>query len=57
MEHPTHVTDSDSNELVTRTVALPDGSTGGIACTPARSAELSDDEVAAMVLRQWPTDE
>lgn len=57
MEHPTGVTDLEGSELVTRTVVLPDGSTGGIACTPSKSAELSDKEVVAMVLRQLPNDD
>ncbi|MFE0794809.1 hypothetical protein [Streptomyces mutabilis] len=57
MDHPAGITDLDGRELVTREVVLPDGSSGGIACTPAQSAKLSDDEVVEMVLRQWPNSE
>ncbi|MFH9574160.1 hypothetical protein ACH4MG_26930 [Streptomyces sp. NPDC017454] len=57
MDHPTRITDLGGNGLVTREVLLPDGSTAGIACTPARSADLSDAEVVAMVLQQWPNSE
>jgi len=57
MDHPTDVTDLDGNELVSREVVLPDGSTAGIACTPAKSAELTDEDIVAMVLQQLPRDE
>ncbi|MFC8985986.1 hypothetical protein [Streptomyces sp. NPDC057115] len=54
MDYPAGITDLDGNEFVSRQVVLPDGSTGGIACTPEKSAELADEDVVAILLQQWP---
>lgn len=54
MGYPAGMTASDGNQLVSREVVMPDGSAGGIACTPERSAELADEDIVAMLLQQWP---
>ncbi|HEX5565864.1 MAG TPA: hypothetical protein VFY14_02805 [Streptomyces sp.] len=54
MGYPAGMTASGGDELVSREVVMPDGSAGGIACTPERSAELADEDIVAMLLQQWP---
>lgn len=53
-QRDTGQTTVDGQTLVHRTVVLPGGHEGGLACTPERSAELSDEDIVRMIQERFP---